>query len=713
MGRFGWGTVVCLISLPVEATVLDFATSSSYSLRLHGATGGDNLGYGQAIGDFNHDSMPDLVVSAPTANGGGGYVYILYGPLAAGERDLATSSQYNVRFEGVPGSPGAGAGDQLAAGDLNGDGTDDLIISAPYAANSCANQKYAQGAVYVIFGGPSSFPAGTGQTRNLNLPSSYHVRFDGEACGDLPSFQASDNGDQLGFWLALGDLSGDGQPDLVMTSRYANHNGRTDSGSVYVRYGGAGVWPPPPSLIDLGTTSSFNIRYDGPLPAYQLGWSARVGLANGGSQPDLAVGSPMATTNINRMRNGSVHLFYGPLASGTGNIYDLAVAGNFSVRYEGASAGNFLGMNVALGEVTGDSSSDLVIGAPVVNSQGRTGNGAVYIAQGPTPAGPGTTRDLANGFDYRFDGPDFLAGPNAMSGLFGRLLNIAPLHGGNPELLISTLLADTQGRTDNGAVYSLQGPFSIGGGNQVRDIAQTNFSSSTVDYRYDGASGAGNGDQMGRSVVVGELNGMGGLDIATGSYLADTMGRTDNGALYIVFGTSSPPDAAVASDLAPPPDSAMSADLSMPDLAMPDLATPADMAIVVIPPPDMAMSLVDLVQSQPDLSLPVPVIPDLTMPVDLSLPVPVIPDLTMPVDLSGMDAAMVAADGALPKDQSAPATMDSGSGPIAAGCACVLTPSHRQRFPGVELALGCGIMALRLTRKNRRGRLTKTDAHRR
>ncbi|MGB3517820.1 MAG: integrin alpha, partial [Elainellaceae cyanobacterium] len=106
------------------------------------------------------------------------------------------------------------------AGDINGDGIDDLILGAPYADN---NGNYS-GSSYVVFGG-SGFDA----TLNLStLDGSNGFRLDG-AEGDF--FGRSVSG--------AGDINGDGIDDLIIGASSADSNG-SRSGSSYVVFGGSG-----------------------------------------------------------------------------------------------------------------------------------------------------------------------------------------------------------------------------------------------------------------------------------------------------------------------------------------------------------------------------------------------------------------------------------------------------------------------------------------
>lgn len=136
-------------------------------------------------------------------------------PQQSGAVDLLT--QANVRVDGA-------AADDLAgrwvagAGDLNGDGRDDVIVGAPAADD---NGRNSSGSAYVVFGSASPV--------NVDLGSlgSAGFRIDGAVANDWAGMSVA----------GAGDLNGDGRDDVIVGAYTAGNNGRGNSGSAYVVYG--------------------------------------------------------------------------------------------------------------------------------------------------------------------------------------------------------------------------------------------------------------------------------------------------------------------------------------------------------------------------------------------------------------------------------------------------------------------------------------------
>lgn len=101
-------------------------------VEFDGVAAHDNTGFSVAVGDVNGDGISDLITSAPYSLAGGGSVYVVFGKTSGWS---STATALNASFlNGVngaefDGAAGSYAGRPVAAGDVNGDGIADLIIS--------------------------------------------------------------------------------------------------------------------------------------------------------------------------------------------------------------------------------------------------------------------------------------------------------------------------------------------------------------------------------------------------------------------------------------------------------------------------------------------------------------------------------------------------------------------------------------------------------
>ena len=197
---------------PIDLASLDPADG----LRIEGASAGDAAGIGVAgAGDVNGDGFDDLLIGAFLADGGGvdsGAAYIVFGRAAGlAGTDLANlGAEDGFRLDGASDYDHAGAA-VAGAGDLNGDGYDDLLIGAP---DNGTNGSSA-GAAYIIYG--AAAPTGEGApTLDLNgvaagvdFSASYTENGAGAAIGEAIIVTAS-NGPIASATISIAEaVSGD------------------------------------------------------------------------------------------------------------------------------------------------------------------------------------------------------------------------------------------------------------------------------------------------------------------------------------------------------------------------------------------------------------------------------------------------------------------------------------------------------------------------
>ncbi|MCE2517509.1 MAG: FG-GAP repeat protein, partial [Alphaproteobacteria bacterium] len=210
------------------------ALDGSDGFRVFGGNSGDESGFAvSSAGDINGDGIDDLIIGAPLADSRGnntGVSYVVFGK-NTGEDDVSFDAEIDLAAltsaEGFR-ITGANNGDQsgiavAAAGDVNGDNIDDLIIGA---WGTDVNGTTNNGSSYVIFGRneDNGFAEGVNLAR---LEAHQGFRIIGEDTNDLSGWAVA----------AAGDINNDGFDDLIIGAYGHDANGRLDSGTSYVVFG--------------------------------------------------------------------------------------------------------------------------------------------------------------------------------------------------------------------------------------------------------------------------------------------------------------------------------------------------------------------------------------------------------------------------------------------------------------------------------------------
>lgn len=305
---------------------------------------GDSFGSALAAGDFNGDGAADLATGIPDHNGlvgsdcfDCGIVVVRFGVAGSGLAGGLASTVLSQQFAGSPDPAQAGDafGSRLAVGDFNGDGKDDLAVSA-YANNSGAQLA---GGVSIHYGLPDG----------IQTVGEHFLRQGAAGVPGTP--QAIDF---FGYALAAGDFDGDGFDDLAVGTPddYVAGSGFENAGTVVVLHGGAGGLMPflgyemYQGLTGLLGTREANDRFGAALAAGDFD-------ANG--YDDLAIGVP------GEDGEGALQVVFG-------SQFGLLFAENvlwWETSIGGLSeAGDAFAFALAAGDFDGDGHDDLTIGSP-------------------------------------------------------------------------------------------------------------------------------------------------------------------------------------------------------------------------------------------------------------------------------------------------------------------------------------------------------------
>ncbi|MEM4263678.1 MAG: FG-GAP-like repeat-containing protein, partial [Candidatus Woesearchaeota archaeon] len=318
-----------------------------------------------ATGDFNNDSLKDIVIGSygddTSGNSRSGSVYVIYGGSLSGNKDLINPASFNILITGK--SANGNAGWKVAAGDLNGDGIDDLVLSElePFTG---------PGHVYVFF---SPLLSGPISLANVILNGSYTAEHFGQS-------------------LAIGDLNNDTYNDLIIGA----DNYSVAPPPLLPRPGAAFVFYGPlasgTSLLDVNANVTFMGENHDDRAGFSL--SSRKD-ASGDGIHDLLIGAPLYDSPSGTADVGKAYLIYGD-ASLNGTI-NLNTGANAS--WYGEAKDDYLGYSVLLSFEDNGTIADAMIGAPG-QDYGGTNAGRIYFLYNPSPASSGIISSAANGSLY-------------------------------------------------------------------------------------------------------------------------------------------------------------------------------------------------------------------------------------------------------------------------------------------------------------------------
>jgi len=342
---------------------------------LTGPSGGASFGWGSSgAGDVDGDGYDDVVVGAPGVSSFTGAAYVYLGS------DGGVSTTASTTLSG-PSSDSYFGWSVAGAGDVNGDGYDDIVGGAWRTSTFTGSAfVYLGGAggvdatADVTMTGPGSGSAFGGRVSGAgDLDDDGYddiiIGADGYSMGTGRAFVylGSDAGPSAtadttldgpasashfsGSVSAAGDVDGDGYDDALVGA----HGYSSSTGVAYVYQGGSG-----------GLSTTADTTLSGPASSSYFGWAtAGAGDVDGDGYDDVVVGAYGVSSST-----GAAYVYLG---SSTG--VDTTPATTLG----GASASDSFGFSVAgLGDVDDDGYGDVAIGATGASS----GKGAVYLYSG-------------------------------------------------------------------------------------------------------------------------------------------------------------------------------------------------------------------------------------------------------------------------------------------------------------------------------------------
>ncbi len=416
----GWSYVLFGNADGTVADLADVENGTGGGFVINGALSNDLSGWSvSGAGDVNGDGLDDVMVAAP---GKRIKSYVVFGKADGTPVELSDVEN------GTGGFAISGTAKSVSnAGDVNGDGLDDVIVGTGSGA----------GKSYVVFGKADGSEVTLADIAADADDGGFVIN--GASGGDYSGWSVSD----------AGDVNGDGLDDLIVGAWGADPDGKSIAGSSYVVFGKTDGSAVDLSDIEAGIGGGFVINGAG-RSDYSGKSVSSAGDVNGDGLDDLIIGA--ASADPNGSSSGSSYVVFGKADGTAVELSDIEAGNGGGFVINGADRADYSGMSVSgAGDVNGDGLDDLIIGAQGADPNGSA-SGATYVVFGKADETAVELSDIESGI-----GGFVINGANGVDFSGYSVSGAGDVNGdGFDDLLVGAPYADPNG-SSSGSSYIVYG----------------------------------------------------------------------------------------------------------------------------------------------------------------------------------------------------------------------------------------------------------------
>ncbi|MGE4620480.1 MAG: integrin alpha, partial [Planctomycetota bacterium] len=504
-------TITAILVVSVISSASDQVFIDTAQVKIFGPRNESHLGASSSgAGDVDADGIPDIVAGAPGAenrsDNDGGNAYILRG-------SANPDTEIDLRFppmDSVIVVHGGANGDQLGysvsgAGDMNGDGADDFLVSAPGAGGTDPDDDAPDtGRAYVIYGSP-------------DLPHTINVSSLGSA--GITIIGSQEDGRFGSSVSSAGDFNNDGYADILIGAPFESHNDNGDAGAAYLILGG----PSLSSWMDLSDGHANVARFQTGGSDHRVGASvADLEDFNGDGISDIAITS-LRYGDDGGSGSGRAWIIYGgSTPSGVTNLNGLENAGLSGTTIRIPEANHELGQAICCaGDADSDGDTEVLVTRSLHDNDPETIATVGYLVRGSqapdTSINLGESHPMVTRYETFYDNKEEGQSVHGTLDVTGDGVDDHAI-----SVPRSVLLEE-----EKGSAHRVNGGQNLGS-SQILDLFQ---------HTGRGFLGFEQDQQVGASVgAAGDFNNDRGNDMMIGAPGSQPFGRNEAGALYVFLG---------------------------------------------------------------------------------------------------------------------------------------------------------------------------------